>query len=180
MMKYTGTIKDTVERYIGEGGSSENQYFDDLSTAPGNDVIRIKSFEILPGKPQANIDIESGIKFKLQFMCYKENAMLDVNFKVFTLDDMCVFLTGKLFGEVGEKDSKRGMYTAEFEVPPYTLNTGKYKVLVFFGENQKHVVCTGLWQYFEIDNTMTDMGLNLDLIPGIVRLKNDAIVKYEG
>ena len=179
-VKYIGGIKDTVEHYIGEGGSSENQYFDDLATAPGNDVIRIKSFEILPGKPQANIDIESGIKFRLKFMCYKKEAMLDVNFKVFTLDDSVVFLTGQLLGKVGEKDSKIGMYTAEFEIPPYTLNTGKYKVLVFFGENQKHVVCTGFWQNFEIDNTFSDTGLNLDLIPGIIRLKNETKIKYEG
>ena len=66
MVKYMGGIKDTVDYYIGEGGSSENQYFDDLATAPGNDVIRIKSFEILPGKPQANIDIESGYRHRVR------------------------------------------------------------------------------------------------------------------
>ena len=34
MVKYMGGIKDTVDYYIGEGGSSENQYFDDLATEP--------------------------------------------------------------------------------------------------------------------------------------------------
>ena len=173
MMKYTGTIKDTVDYYIGEGGSSENQYFDDLSTAPGNDVIRIKSFEILPGKPQANIDIESGIKFKLQFMCYKENAMLDVNMLVKTMDDSVAFMTGHSLGEIGEKDSKKGMYTVEFEVKPYTLNAGKYKAEIFFGENQQRIVFGGFDQCFDVENTISDMGFNQATLPGMLRFNNN-------
>ena len=180
MMKYTGTIKDTVDYYIGEGGSSENQYFDDLATAPGNDVIRIKSFEILPGKPQANIDIESGIKFKLQFMCYKENAMLDVNMDVKTLDDTTVFRVGRVLGKVGEKDSKRGLYSIEFEVPKYTLNAGKYKAEIFFGENQQRSVFSGFDQCFDVENTISDMGFNQGIQPGMLRLKNEFNIQFEG
>ena len=180
MMKYTGTIKDTVDYYIGEGGSSENQYFDDLATAPGNDVIRIKSFEILPGKPQANIDIESGIKFKLQFMCYKENAMLDVNMDAKTLDDTTVFRVGRVLGKVGEKDSKRGLYSIEFEVPKYTLNAGKYKAEIFFGENQQRSVFSGFDQCFDVENTISDMGFNQGIQPGMLRLKNEFNIQFEG
>ena len=175
MVKYMGGIKDTVDYYIGEGGSSENQYFDDLATAPGNDVIRIKSFEILPGKPQANIDIESGIKFKLQFMCYKKDAMLDVNMEVKTLDNITIFQVGKVLGKVGEKDSKKGLYSVEFEVPKYTLNAGKYKAEIFFGENQRYVVYEGFSQCFEVDNTITDMGYNFAEQPGVLRFSNNGL-----
>lgn len=180
MIKYMGGIKDTVDYYIGEGGSSENQYFEDLSTAPGNDVIRIKSFEILPGKPQANIDIESGIKFRLQFMCYKKNAMLDVNMQVKTMEDIIVFEVGKVLGEIGEKDSKQGIYTVEFNVPQYTLNAGKYKVRIYFGENQREIVFDGFEQCFEVSNTLSDMGYNQSTLPGMLRLKNEFDIKYEG
>lgn len=180
MIKYMGGIKDTVDYYIGEGGSSENQYFDDLSTAPGNDVVRIKSFEILPGKSQANIDIESGIKFRLQFMCYKKDAMLDVNMQVKTMDDIVVFEVGRVLGEIGEKDSKRGIYTVEFSVPQYTLNAGKYKVRIYFGENQREIVFDGFEQCFEVSNTLSDMGYNQSTLPGMLRLKNEFDIKYEG
>ena len=180
MLKYMGGIKETVDYYIGEGGSSENQYFDDLSTAPGNDVVRIKSFEILPGKPQANIDIESGIKFRLQFMCYKKDAMLDVNMFIRTMDDIVVCQVGQMLGRVGEKDSKVGIYTVEFEIPPYTLNTGKYKAEIFFGENQKYLVFDGFCQNFEVDNTLGDMGFNQGALAGMLRLKNEFNIRYEG
>ena len=180
MMKYMGTIKDTVDYYIGEGGSSENQYFDDLATAPGNDVIGIKSFEILPGKPQANIDIESGIKFKLQFMCYTKDAMLDVNMQIRTMDDIIVAQVGQMFGEVGAKDSKVGMYEVEFDIPPYTLNAGRYKTEIWFGENQRYMVFEGFEQNFDVDNTLSDMGFNQSTLPGMLRLKNDFKIEYLG
>ena len=181
MLKYMGSIKDTVDYYIGEGGSSENQYFDDLATAPGNDVVRIKSFEILPGKPQANIDIESGIKFRLQFMCYKKDAMLDVNLEVRTMDDISVFQVGKVLGRVGEKDSKQGLYVVEFEIPPYTINAGKYKVEICFGENQRYVVYDGYVRYFMVENTLSDMGFNQGVQPGILRFSNNSLnIQYIG
>ena len=179
-VKYIGGINETVELYIGDGGSTENQYFDDLSTAPGNDIIRIKSFEILPSKPQANIDIESGVKFCLKFMCYKSDLMLDVDLTIRTMDDVIVTQMGRFLGKECEKDSKIGTYFVEFELPAYTLNAGKYKVEVFFGENQKYVIYSGFEQCFEIDNTLSDMGFNQSILPGFLRLKNDFKITFEG
>ena len=178
-LKFMGGIQDTIDLYIGEGGSSENQYFDDLNTAPGNDVIRIKSFEILPSKTQASIDLESGIIFRLQFMCYKSNAMLDVDLTLRTMDDIIVTQMGRFLGNVAEKDSRIGLYTIEFVIPPYILNAGKYKAEVFFGENQRYIVYEGFEQTFEVENTLSDMGYNQSILPGVLRLKNDYTIKFE-
>lgn len=180
-IKYNGTIKETVDYYIGEGGCTENQYFEDLSTAPGNDIIRIKSFEILPILKSNHIDIESGIRFNLKFMCYKPDAMLDVNFLVKTIDDIPVFMVGKNLGKIGEKDSKCGLYDVIFDIKPYTLNAGKYKVIVFFGENQRYVVFGDFEQFFEVENTLSDMGFNQSTLPGVLRLcNNDVTLTYIG
>lgn len=179
-VKYIGDINDTVDYYIGEGGSSENQYFDDLSTAPGNDVIRIKSFEILPLDGSNQISIETGVLFRLKFMCYKENAMLDADIRISTMDDITVCQMGTLLGKLGEKDSKIGMYTVEFVIKPYIINAGRYKVKLWFGENQRYVVYGGFEQCFEVENTLTDMGFNQSVMPGVLRLKNDFKVSFEG
>lgn len=180
-VKYSSNdIRDVVEHYIGEGGSTENQYFDDLATAPGNDVIRIKSFEILPNKHQNGIDIESGIRFKLQFMCYKENAMLDVNLEVKSLEGISVFQVGKVLGEVGEKDSKKGLYTVEFDLGPYSINAGHYNAEIFFGENQQRLVYGGFSQNFVVENTISDMGFNQGAQPGFMRPKNEFKIQFEG
>ncbi len=179
-VKYIGGINDTVERYIGDGGSTENQYFEDLSTAPGNDVIRIMSFEILPLDGSNQITIETGVLFRLKFMCFKENAMLDANVKVTTMDEMTIFQIGQLLGQVGNKDSKKGIYTVEFKINPYTLNAGRYKTKIFFGENQRYIVFNGFEQCFEIENTLSDMGFNQSVLPGFLRPKNDFKVTFEG
>lgn len=180
MVKYRGSIQDTIDMYIGEGGSSENQYFDDLSTAPGNDVIRIKSFEILPLDSSSQISIETGALFRLRVMCYKEKAMLDANIRVSTMDDMTVFQVWDMLGRKGEKDSKIGIYTMEFQMNPYTLNAGRYKAEIFFGENQRYVVFSGFEQCFEVENSLVDMGFNQSVLPGFLRPKNNFKVTFEG
>ena len=180
MVKYRGGIQDTIDMYIGEGGSSENQYFDDLSTAPGNDVVRIKSFEILPLDGSNQITIETGILFRLKFMCYKENAMLDANIAVSSMDDITIFQMGRVLGKIGEKDSKKGMYTVEFKLDPYTINAGRYKLELWFGENQRYVVYSGFEQCFEVENSLADMGFNQSVMPGFLRPKNDLKITFEG
>lgn len=179
-VKYIGGINETVDYYIGEGGSSENQYFDDLSIAPGNDMVRIKSFEILPLNGANQITVETGVLFRLRFMCYKENAMLDANVKVTTMDDVTIFQIGQILGQIGQKDSKRGIYTIEFKVNSYTLNAGRYKTEIFFGENQRYLVYGGFEQCFEIENSLSDMGFNQSVMPGFMRPKNDFKVTFEG
>ena len=179
-VKYIGGINDTVDYYIGEGGSSENQYFDDLTTAPGNDMIRIKSFEILPLDGSKQITIETGVLCRLKFMCYKENAMLDANMRITTMDDSVVCQLAAFMGELGEKDSKKGMYTVDFKLNPYTMNTGRYKAEIFFGENQRYLVYGGFEQCFEIENSIADMGFNQSVLPGLLRPKNDFKVNFEG
>lgn len=183
MVKYSGGIQETINYYICEGGSSENQYYDDISSAPGNDNIRIKSFEILPKIPNPlipnEISIETGIIFRLQFWCLKENAMIDVDMDVKTLDDVNVFGIASPLGQYGEKDSKKGIYTVEFELSPYILNSGTYKAEVFFGENQKYLLCEGIVQKFKVENTLTDQGYGQGASPGFIRPRNECKLSFE-
>ncbi|MDD4969915.1 MAG: ABC transporter ATP-binding protein [Paludibacter sp.] len=165
---FLGDINDAVDFYIGDNYTENpHLYFNDLSTAPGNENIRIKSFEVSPiiGK---DIHVESGLNFNLCFYNYKINIMMGVTFELSTIDDICVFHSGKEI--TPNKDSKEGMYQIQFELPPYTLNAGKYKMKLIFGENQKYV----LWMNdnvlnFEIENTLTGQGYNMATLPGILK-----------
>ena len=182
-VKYIGGIQETINYYIGEGGSSENQFFDNIETAPGNDDIRIKSVEILPKIPNSlipsEISIETGIIFRVSFWCLRDNAMLDVNIDVKTLDDINVFGIASPLGRYGEKDSQKGVYTVEFELNPYILNTGTYKAEIFFGENQKYVVFDGVSQKFKVENTLSDQGFSQGISPGFIRPKNECKISFQ-
>ena len=45
---------------------------------------------------------------------------------------------------------------------------------------KQYVVYGGFEQCFEVENTLTDMGFNQSVMPGVLRLKNDFKVTFEG
>ena len=68
----------------------------------------------------------------------------------------------------------------EFKIDPYTLNAGRYKTGIFFGENQRYVVYSGFEQCFEVENSLADMGFNQNVLPGFLRPKNEFKITFEG
>lgn len=177
IIQTTGKIKDVVDTYIQDGAEvSDSAFFSDLSTAPGNENIRIKSFECIPADGSKQLNVETGVKFKLAFANYKPNIIMDATFELHTMDDIIVFHTGKVL--TPNKDSIRGIYTVEFEIPPYTLNFGKYRMKVFFGENQRYVLWGDYYHTFEIENTLTGQGYNMVNLPGIIKPKFEYKYSY--
>ncbi len=178
MVKYSGTINDAVEQYIaGSSDISSNIFYDDLSLAPGNDNIRIRSFSVTPCNGN-NINVESGIHFKLVFHNYKPNIILDATIELRTLDDIIVFHTGKVVSP--DKDSRIGEYTVEFSLPPFSINTGRYRVRIWFGEAQRYVLWGFFEHVFEVENTLTGQGYNLATFPGILKPRFDYKVSFHG
>lgn len=178
-IKQIGGINDVVNDYIGDGLVGEKQYYPDKSKAPGNDVIILRSLEVSPLDKSRQITIESGVLLQLSFWCEKPNAMLDVNMKISSLDDTIICQVGQMLGKPGCKDSKVGIYTVEFVIPAYTLNAGKYKASFFFGENQRYVVFSGAETQFTIENSLSDMGFNQAVLPGVLRLKNSFSISFQ-
>ena len=170
-MNFSGNIKEAVDFYIGNNyQESKSLLFDNLQEAPGNENIRIKSFKVRPVSGN-ELTVESGLQFQLSFMNYKPNAMIDASFELSTIDDVIIFHKGVVF--TPNKDSKVGMYVVEFELPPFLLNAGKYKLEVWFGENQKYLFWGSLWYNFELENTLTGQEYNLSTLPGILKLDLD-------
>ena len=166
MLKYAGGINDVVERYIGNKDNSLNAEFDDLSTAPGNENIRVRAFSIDPLVGN-QVNVESGFVIRMRFMNYKPNIMLDFSFELRTMDDIVVFHTGKVL--TPDSDSQIGEYEVEFIVPKYTLNTGRYKLVGWFGESQRYKIWGDYEHVFEIENTLTGQGYNMSTLPGIMK-----------
>ncbi|MDR2621811.1 MAG: ATP-binding cassette domain-containing protein [Dysgonamonadaceae bacterium] len=169
---YSGNIEETVNRYMGENYKENSKiYFENLSTALGNDDIRVKSFEVAPITGN-EINVESGLRFTLLFYNYKAEIILDTTFELSTAENIVVFHAGKVL--TPDKDSKKGFYQVRFDILPFTLNTGKYKMKLIFGENQRYplfvkedILC------FEIENTLTGQGYNMSTLPGIMKPKFD-------
>ncbi len=166
-VKYVGGIKDTVEHYLTNSiQASQNAYFEDINTAPGNDKIRIKSFEVNPIIGN-ELNVESGLRFTLKFVNFVPDIMLDATFELSTAENVVVFHTGKVVSPNG--DSKIGQYTVSFDIPPFMLNTGKYIMKVWFGQSQAYMLWGHFYHVFEIENTLTGQGYNMHTLPGVLK-----------
>ncbi len=180
-VKYMGGIKDTVDYYIGDADNSQNAYFNDLLTAPGNDNIRIRSFELFPIEGN-KLNVESGICMRMKFMNYKPNIILDFTIELRTIDDIVIFHTTNLV--TTQNDAKKGEYIVEINIPKYTLNSGRFKVVGWFGEAQKYLLWGCYEHIFEVENTLTGQGYSMATMPGILKPRfetkyyyNDVLIK---
>ena len=176
-LKYSGGIKDTVEEYLTNGiKTSQNVYFDRIEEAPGNDKIRIRSFEVDPIIGN-ELNVESGIRITLKFANYVPDIMLDTTIELSTAENVIVFHTGRMISPDG--DSKIGTYTVTFDIPPYTLNTGKYIIRLWFGESQAYVLWGSFHHIFEVENTLSGQGYNLHILPGVMKPKLKTTCSYD-
>ena len=166
----TGPINNVVETYLGSNKESDNVIYQDLTTAPGNESIRIQKFSIAPIHGNI-IDVESGIHVNLVFFNNTPNIILDTTFELRTADDVIVFHTGKVLSPEG--DARQGFYHVSFDIPAHTLNAGNYLLRTWFGKNQKYLLWGFHEHYFHIENTYTDQGRNLNDLPGILKPKFD-------
>ena len=117
--------------------------------------------------------LETGVLLRLKFMCYKENAMLDANLRISTLDDIIVCEEEQVIGTVGASDSKIGMYTIDFKLNPYTLNAGSYKASIYFGESMSYLIFDGFNQLFAVEDSCSDRGGTANPTKGYIRPINN-------
>ena len=175
-VKYSGGIEDTVRMYIDDGTTpSQSMFYDDLSTAPGNDKVRIKSFEVLPVKGDV-VSVASGIHFRLRFMNYVPNIHLDAAFELRTVDDIIIFNSGKVVSP--QHDAKIGEYIVEFSLPPFMLNRGKYCMIIWFGENNKYRICEKYSHPFMIEDSFYEDPYMDKPRPGILKLEINASSQF--
>ncbi len=177
-VKYSGSIDDTIRMYIDDGTiPTQSVFFNDLSTAPGNDKVRIKSFEVLPTKGDV-VSVASGIHFRLTFMNYVPDIHLDAAFELHTADDITIFHSGKVVSP--QHDSKIGEYVVDFSLPPFWLNRGKYYMNIWFGENNKYIICNPYTHPFKVEEFLYEDPYLGRSLPGILKLDINASSQFRG
>lgn len=169
---YIGTAQDAVDYYIGNyQQNSAAMYFEDLSQAPGNDKIRIRSMEMKTKSGSDKLTMDDDIDVSLQFYNYLANEMIDCTFELRTADDICVFHRWCNFSP--KKDSKVGEQRIDFTIPAHLLNAGHYYFRIFFGANEAYQLWGDLIYNFEIEYTNEKiLGMDDALFqvkPGVVR-----------
>jgi lipopolysaccharide transport system ATP-binding protein len=100
-----------------------------LEDAPGNNLIKIKSIELIPHleDPLAPIDVRTPLTIRFSFINYSQNLNLSASIGLFTLGGDCVF-------NIPSKSSihEEGVIKGECSIPGKFLNDGSYYISLFF------------------------------------------------
>lgn len=175
---FDGPVRQAVNFYMQNNYlSSDDIYYEDLSQAPGNEFIRVRSLTVKPTKGES-MDMSSGQTVELQVWNKKENSMIDATFELRTTDDTIVFHRGAQLDP--DKKTKEGEYKVTFHIPPYLLNAGQYKMKVWFGENCRYLLWGNLEYNFEIEHKRLVDGIDVGYRPGIVACDFDFQSKFVG
>ncbi len=177
-MIFHGNVEGAVEQYLGSNSLDKNAiHWDDIADAPGNENIRLMSISVKPIEGTV-LDIDSGVLIEIHFYNAVINANLGTTMHLLTIDGIYVFESGILFTQ--SNNSKEGFYTATVKIPPHLLNAGIYKINQIFGRDQRYV----LYKIddvisFELHNTTTGRGSNMQQSPGVIRPVLNWAIEYE-
>ncbi len=168
MLDFAGNVKDAVDYYtLNNYQESKALYYPELSKAPGNEHIRIRSMDVKPTRGNT-INIETEIAVSVVFYNYRPDSMIDITFELRTTDDIVIFHRWMNFSV--NKDSQIGEQEVTFNIPAGLLNAGRYYFKIWFGENEAHVLWGNLVYMFEVEFTTEGSGdIVLGKKPGLIR-----------
>ncbi len=168
-----GKTEDVVENYL---QSQDNnlllQEWNDPSTAPGNDLVRIKRVWL---NPENSVDDKKITDTKPIQIGVEYWNLTGINLSIilyFVLEDNVVaFTSGSyLSPEWNHFSSKKGVIRSVCEVPGNLLNTSTYKVNIFFVRNMRGIVykMPSAIIFSVLENEGREFGW-LGKIPGVIK-----------
>lgn len=177
-VKEKGDINKVVDLYLNDnvqwakGGSL---FFENLDRALGNDNIRIKSFEVRPLHGE-RITVNSGFQIDIEFMNFVSRAMIDACVEMQDMNELVIFQHACVISP--DSDSRIGMYSVHLEVPENLINTGKYRIKVWFGKSRRELLWGFLDYCLEIEDYL-DPGLGYIIsTPGLLRPELNTTISY--
>ena len=145
-IKLIGDTEKVMNNYLSHHtNSSLKQYCDDPDAAPGNDKVKMKRIEVLPGL--SNIDepitIHTPIIIEFEFWNYAEGVSINLSMHLYTINGECVFNVGSPATKLS-----KGLHKGVCEIPGNLLNDGLYTVSMM-------VVGEGAYALYNFEDTVS-------------------------
>jgi lipopolysaccharide transport system ATP-binding protein len=137
-VKTLGKSKDVVNAYLGASQKkSWRQSFSMHDRAPGNEMIKVLDFELIPRlkDPLHPIDIRTPLTIKFRFVSYADEMILATGIHLFNLADECIF-------DVSNEPAvfQKGIISGSCEIPGNFLNDGSYYLSLIFVKDSSSVL----------------------------------------
>ena len=121
-----GNASEVVEKYIGSLKHDNNEtMWDEEHAAPGNDHIRMKSFQIRPqsDKADAYITVRTPIQLDVEFWCNMDDCNININVILWSENRECVFNMGS-----PTIKAEKSVLALKTIIPGNLLNNGNYSL----------------------------------------------------
>ncbi|HEV7347260.1 ABC transporter ATP-binding protein [Telluribacter sp.] len=99
--------------------------WDDIESAPGNEQVKIKSFQLLPDYQDnlRHIDVRTPMQLQFEFWNLEEDSTLNLSMHLYSYTGECIFNVG-----TPSQSFSRGLVTGSCEIPGHFLNDGSYVI----------------------------------------------------
>jgi lipopolysaccharide transport system ATP-binding protein len=143
-LKEIGESNQIVSDYLQSiAATHTQQVWDNVETAPGNNIIRLHRVEVrgMPSSPSAQITMQIPFVIGVEFWNLVPGTHMDFNLQLATEDQIVAFSTSTA-DEPGcwTAPPPAGLFRAECQIPGNLLNSGLYRVTIKAIKKQSRVV----------------------------------------
>lgn len=164
-----GHIASVVDAYLGMEVTNITEHtWNDVTSAPGNDSVKIKSAKIIPDTTPSSdiITVKTPLRIEYVFDLYV-HALFFIGFHLKTVTGECVFVTASTSQTIGP-----GEYKSTCFIPGDLLNNGTYTLETYFVKDSNIVLYKASnLLVFDVHDVERESGSFLGEIPGAVRPK---------
>jgi lipopolysaccharide transport system ATP-binding protein len=124
---FDGSSHEVVSKYLESGvGRTASREWANLSTAPGNDIVRLCAVRVRneDGQVCDAIDIRCAVSIEMEFEVIKEGQVLVPNFHFLNQDGICVFVVSEHNAEWQRRPRLKGRYVSTALIPGNFLSEG--------------------------------------------------------
>ncbi|HZJ45680.1 MAG TPA: ABC transporter ATP-binding protein [Pyrinomonadaceae bacterium] len=141
-----GTTSSVVNSYltasVGDERSLEETW-DNVATAPGNDIVRLRRVRVRPQHEEASRSLTTKTPFliEVEYWNLLPGARLHIALHLYTEQEIIAFTTGN-GPEVAGQDSftRMGLFRGTCYVPDNLLNTGRHRLVVLMVRDSNSVI----------------------------------------
>jgi lipopolysaccharide transport system ATP-binding protein len=144
-VKSEGPTNQVLSDYLSSSYSSlREQSWPDMSSAPGNDKVRLHRVRVRPenDSPDAPITMETPLLVEVEYWNLLPNHQLHLTLHFYTEQHIVAFSSVSIEtdDQIRGKGLPKGLYRSICHIPPSLLNSGIHKVLLLFVQNTDKII----------------------------------------
>jgi lipopolysaccharide transport system ATP-binding protein len=143
-VKKDGNTREVIASYINASlAIPAEQVWEDIATAPGNELVRIRRALVCPagGAPTDPITTSTPVMIEFEYWNLIPDAYLHLSVVVKTQEGYTIFNTGSAWEPTwSEKAYPSGLFRSRFYIPADLLNDGTHRVDLYVVRNKSEVI----------------------------------------